>query len=113
MVDYPEYDEQGIPYQPTHTGFNWNSCGQELSQWNDVWYLLSDPAVVQATNRPTRFYANFPNVFVACGMRETDDARVPRIQFLQFHSDCVLRSCYIRYCCNANIRGFRRRNSLL
>src|SRR5262249_48106787 len=113
MAHYPQPDDSWFTDQSTHPGFNWYSGCTQFSEWDDVWYLLANPALVQVKDWPYRFHADQPCLFMVSRMRTTDDARVSRIEFLQFNCDCVLRSCYIRDSGDANLRGFRRCDPLL
>src|SRR5947207_11787291 len=103
MADHTQSDDSGLPNQSAYPGFNWNACGEELSLRDDVRYLLSDKAVVQVEDRPNGFDANFTDIFMVGRVRAVNDARVPRIQLLQFHCDCILRSSYLRNRCYAHL----------
>src|SRR5215510_11459994 len=113
MAYHSQPDDSWLPYQSTHSGFDWHACGEELSQRDDVRYILSDPTVVQTADWPDRFYTDFPNIFVVSRMRASDDARVPRIELLQFYSDCIFRSSDLRHRRDAYIRRLRQRHPLL
>ena len=95
MVDYSEYDDSWFTNKSTYIRLNWNACGEELSERDDVRYLLSDQALVQAEDWPARFNANLAHFTLAGGMRKTNDACLPGLQFLQFTCDCILRSSYL------------------
>src|SRR5262245_29881369 len=92
MAHHPEPDDQRFTHQSTHPGFNWYSGCTQLGERDDVWYLITNPAVVQVEDWPSRFYANITNLFMVSRGREIDDARLSRIQFLQFNCDCIFRS---------------------
>lgn len=107
MAYHPEPDDSWFADQSAHSGLNWDACGEELSVRDDVWYLISNPTMVQAEDWPYRLYANQPGLFMVIRMRKTNDARVPRVEFLQFYCDCVLRLGSIRNRRNADLRGLR------
>src|SRR5262245_44682757 len=113
MAHYAQPDDPWFTHQPAYIGLNWDTCGEELSQRDDVRYILTDPALVQIEDWEDRFHANFAHIFVVGRMRASDDARLPRIEFLQFYSNCLLRSRYLRYCRDADLRRFRRCHPLL
>src|SRR5215831_6828616 len=107
MAYHTEPDDSWFSHQSTHSGFDWYTCGEELSQRDDVWYLLANPSVVQVKDWPYRLDADLPCIFVVSRMRASDDARLPGVQFLQFNSDCILRSRCVWNSRNAHLRGLR------
>src|SRR5262245_53260283 len=113
MVDYTQPDDTGFANQPTHLGLHWDACGEELGERDDVRYLLSDPTVVPPQDWADRLYTNFSCLFMVSRVRATNDARVPRVELLQFYSDCIFRSSNIRDRRDAYLRRLRQRHSLL
>src|SRR5215467_912235 len=97
MAYHSKSDDSWLANQSTHLGLEWYSGCTQFSEWDDVWYLLANPALVQVKDWPYRFDADLPCLFMVGRVRAFDDARVSRIEFLQFNCDCVLRSCYIRH----------------
>ena len=97
MADNAEPDDPRLSHQPTYFGFNWYSGCTQLGERDDVWYLVSDPAVVSIEDWSDRLYTDVTDFIVACRVRTSDDARVPGIQFLQFHCDCLFRSGRLWY----------------
>jgi|SRR6516162_710333 len=95
MVDYSEYDDSWFPYQSAHLGFNWDPSCPESCFGDDVRYLLAYEAMVPFESGPARFNANLAHFTLAGGMRKTNDACLPGLQFLQFTCDCILRSSYL------------------
>ena len=95
MVDYSEYDDSWFTNKSTYIRLNWNACGEELSERDDVRYLLAYEAMVPFESGPARFNANLAHFTLAGGMRKTNDACLPGLQFLQFTCDCILRSSYL------------------
>lgn|SRR5262245_5185982 len=103
MANNTKPDDQGLPDQSAHPGLDWDSSRTKPSIGDDERNIKSNPSLVPLKSWADRQHPDIPDLFVAGGMRAPDDARVPRVEFLQCYSYCVLRLGYLRNCCYADL----------